>query len=50
MIPGEDPLEKEMSTHSSILAGKSHAQRDLAGRKVRHNLVNEHALKQNGLP
>ena len=27
----EDPLEKEMAIHSSILAGKSHGQRSLAG-------------------
>jgi len=27
----EDPLEKEMTTHSSILAWKSHGQRSLAG-------------------
>ena len=27
----EDPLEKEMATHSIILAGKSHGQRSLAG-------------------
>ena len=27
----EDPLEKEMATHSSILAGKFHGQRSLAG-------------------
>ena len=27
----EDPLEKDMATHSSILAGKSHEQRSLAG-------------------
>ena len=26
-----DPLEKEMKTHSSILAGKSHGQRNLMG-------------------
>jgi len=26
----EDGLEKEMATHSSILAGKSHGQRSLA--------------------
>ena len=26
----EDPLEKEMSTHCSILAGKSRGQRNLA--------------------
>ena len=27
----EDPQEKEMATHSSILAGKSHGQRNLVG-------------------
>ena len=27
----EDPLEKEMATHSSILPGKSQGQRSLAG-------------------
>ena len=27
----EDPLEKEMATHSSILVGKSHGQRSLVG-------------------
>ena len=27
----EDPLEKEMATYSSILVGKSHGQRSLAG-------------------
>ena len=27
----EDPLEKEMATHSIILAGKSHGQRSLVG-------------------
>ena len=27
----EDPLEEEMATHSSVLAGKSHGQRSLAG-------------------
>ena len=27
----EDLLEKEMTTHSSILVGKSHGQRSLAG-------------------
>ena len=27
----EDPLEKGMATHSSILAGKFHGQRSLAG-------------------
>ena len=27
----EDPLEKEMATHASILAGESHGQRSLVG-------------------
>jgi len=27
----EDPLKKEMATHSRILAGKSHGKRSLAG-------------------
>ena len=27
----EDPLEKKMATHSSILPGKSHGQRSLVG-------------------
>ena len=27
----EDPLEKEMAAHSSILPGKSHGQRSLQG-------------------
>ena len=27
----EDPLEEEMATHSSILAGKFHGQRSLVG-------------------
>ena len=27
----KDPLEKEMVTHSSVLAGKSHGQRSLVG-------------------
>ena len=39
----EDPLEKEMATHSSILARKSPGQRSLAGysrrgRSVGHDL------------
>ena len=38
----EEPLEKDMATHSSILAWKSHGQKNLEGyrpwgRKVRHN-------------
>ena len=28
----EDPLEKGMATHSSVLPGESHRQRSLAGR------------------
>ena len=42
--PGwEDPLEKEMAIHSSILPGESHGQRSLEGyspwglQRVRHN-------------
>ena len=42
----EDPLEKEMATHSSIFAWEIHGQRSLAGytvygvaKRVRHNLV-----------
>ena len=27
----EEPLEKEMATHSSVLAWRSHGQRSLAG-------------------
>ena len=27
----KDPLEKEMATHSTILAGKPHGQRSLVG-------------------
>ena len=30
-LGGEDPLEEEMATHSSILAGDSHGQRSLVG-------------------
>ena len=29
-LGGEDPLEKEMATHLSILPGKSHGRRSLA--------------------
>ena len=41
----EDPLEKDMATHSSILARKLHEQRSLVGyspwgrKRVRHNLA-----------
>ena len=30
-LAGEDPLEEEMATHSSVLAGESHGRRSLAG-------------------
>ena len=30
-LGGEDLLEKEMATHSTIIAGKSHGQRNLSG-------------------
>ena len=30
-LDGEDALEKEMATHSSVLPGKSHGQRSLVG-------------------
>ena len=30
-LGGENPLEKEMATHSSILAGECYGQRSLAG-------------------
>ena len=33
-LGGEDPLDKEMATHSSILAQKSHGQRSLVGYTV----------------
>ena len=40
----EDPLEKEMATHSSTLSGESHGQRCLADtvhgvERVRHDLT-----------
>ena len=43
----EDPLEKEVATHSSILAWEPHGQRSLAGyspwghKRVRHDLATE---------
>ena len=47
-VPGLGrPLKKEMATHSSFLAGKSHGQRNLGGyspqgcKKVRHNLATQ---------
>ena len=35
----EDPLEKEIATHSSILAGKSHGQRSLGA--IVHRVTKE---------
>ena len=41
----KDPLEKEMATHSSILAWKFHGQRSLVGyspwgyKRIRHDLA-----------
>ena len=32
----EDPLEEEMATHSSILAGKFYGQRSMGLQRVRH--------------
>ena len=32
-LGGEDPLEKGMATHSSIMLGELHRQRSLAGYK-----------------
>ena len=43
----EEPLEKEMATHSNVLAWGSHGQRSLAGyspqghKRVRHNSANK---------
>ena len=45
----ENPLEKDIATHSSILPGKSHRQRSLAAyspqrlQRVGLDLVTEHA-------
>ena len=47
----EDSLEKEMATHSNILAGKSNGHRSLAGysprghKRVRHDLVTKQQRK-----
>ena len=46
----EDPLEEEMATHSSILAGiipwteKPGGLQSMGSQRVRHNGVTEHAL------
>ena len=48
----EDPLEKEMATHSIILSGKSHEQRKLVGyslwgrRRVGYDLVTKQLVLQ----
>ena len=54
----EDALEEGMTTHSSVLAWKSHGQRSLAGyspwghKRVKHNLLTEQQPlpKQTGGP
>ena len=49
----EDTLEKEMATHASILAGKSHGQKSLEGysawvlKRVGHNLVTKQQQQNN---
>ena len=52
-IPGqEDPLEKEMATHSSILAGKSQRQEEPGGlqsmglQRAGHDLATKHQQQQ----
>ena len=50
-IDWEDPLEKKITAHFCILAGKSHGQRSLVGyslcvcKRVGQDLVTEHACK-----
>ena len=51
----EDPMEKEMATHSSILPGESHGQRSLVGYsprgcRVGHDLATKQQLYQDILP
>ena len=52
----EDPLEKEMATHSSILAWKSHGQRSLVGnspwghKRAGHDLATKQQLYLNDSP
>ena len=43
----EDPLEEEMATYSSILAGNFHGQRSLAGCCHKESNMTEHEFKQN---
>ena len=47
-LDGEDPLEEEIATHSSILAWESHGQRSLAGYSLwglKESDMTEHAHK-----
>ena len=44
-LGGEDPLEEEMATHSSLLPGESHGQRSLEGYSPRgheESFITEH--------
>ena len=47
-LGGEDPLEKEMATHSGVIAGKILRKEELSrlqsmgSQRVRHDLVTEH--------
>ena len=58
LIPGWDPLEKTIATHSGILPGKSHGQRSLMGyspwghKRVGHDLVTKKQQQShyNGFP
>ena len=55
-IPGEDPLEKEMATHSSILALKfpwteePGELQSMGSQRVRHDWMTEHSRIHTGLP
>ena len=46
----EDPLEKEVATHSSILAGKSHGQpsmqQSVGSQRIGHDLVTQQQQQQ----
>ena len=48
----EDPLEEEMTTYSSILAGETHGQRSLRGFSPwgRRVTMTEHACSHSWLP
>ena len=53
MLGQEDPLEKEMATHSSILPGKSHGWRSLVGYGpwgLKELDMTETAYLRNGIP